>query len=93
MGSRMKSVTTCRWKTGSGSGQHQVDEVNESCEDELTGVHQCYLQGAHALCVCVCVVCVSVCIVIWGELDLLGEVAAKSSYSKVLVGEWSGRLP
>lgn len=25
--------------------------------------------------------------------DLLGEVAAKSSYSKVLVGEWSGRLP
>lgn len=25
--------------------------------------------------------------------DLLGEVAAKSSYSKVLVGEWSGRPP
>lgn len=30
---------------------------------------------------------------LWGVLDLLGDIAAKSSYSKVLVGERSGRLP
>lgn len=50
---------------------------------------QWWMQGAHALTVA------------WGLVrscseevfDLLGEVAAKSSYSKVLVGEWSGRLP
>ena len=41
------------------------------------------------LCVCVCVFGA----VLWGALDLLGEVAAKSSYSKVLVGERSERLP
>lgn len=54
---------------------------NVTCRERMHGV-------------CVCFVCVSVCIsVLWGVLDLLGEVAAKSSYSKVLVGEWSGRLP
>lgn len=41
-----------------------------------------------------CFVCVNVCsAVLWEVLDLLGEVAAKSSYSNVLVGERSGRLP
>lgn len=43
--------------------------------------------------VCVCMwLCVCVA-VLWQALDLLGEVAAKSSYSKVLVGDRSGRLP
>lgn len=48
-----------------------------------------YLEGVHAL----CVLRVCACAVHWGVFDLLGEVAAKSSYSKVLVGECSGRLP
>lgn len=75
-----------------------TDEVDESSWNELVNAQHgvtCVRLMQLFLFVCVyVVVVVCVCVaVLWQALDLLGEVAAKSSYSKVLVGDRSGRLP
>lgn len=79
-------------KTGMVTGgcfpPREANEANESCINELLDVYDNVINTCREHMHCVCLGCVYVCsAVIWGVLDLLGEVAAKSSYSNVLVGE------
>ena len=95
---RVKSVTPCRRrkknkiKNKKKEGK-RMDSFPRWMADEVNGNK---LMDVYSKVSSTCSVCILVCVfnvMLRAVLDLLGEVAAKSSYSKVLVGECSGRLP
>lgn len=89
------STLRLKWTQSSGggwTGSHNADERGRirwawwSNSRSKLNSRTCILKTT-----CVCA-CVQFSAVLSGVIDLLGEVAAKSSYSKVLVGDWSERL-